>query len=35
MNGLLPYWPMKVINRKFRTAAALSVFVASAILMLS
>ncbi len=35
MNGLLPYWPRKVVKRKLRNVAALSVFVATAVLMLS
>jgi hypothetical protein len=35
MNGLLPYWPIKVVHRKLRAAAVLSVFVASAFLMLA
>jgi hypothetical protein len=35
MNGLLPYWPRKVVQHKLRTAAAVSVFVATAVLMLA
>jgi hypothetical protein len=35
MNRLLPYWPRPVVQRKLRNAAVLSVFVATAVLMLA
>jgi hypothetical protein len=35
MNGLLPYWPLNVVSRKLKTVALVSVFLASAVLMLA